>query len=91
MCAVPIINGVVIDLPEYNAQMRSDMYKIADVFVFIGSMDYKNTGKPDLRVLLAGNSMDRDSSGYRLLIVESHKVDPITDEGIDLKYGKGPL
>ena len=81
MSSIPIRNGVLVRLPEYNSWLRSDLYVIGNVFVFIGSEFWENPNKsPSFEVILKGNTLDRDSNGYRMLIVPKENVTILDEE-----------
>lgn len=75
MSSTPIKNGVIVRFTEYgNRYLRADIYKVGNAYVFVGSEFYQNDDaihdKIDVDVTLHGNTIERDSNGYKLIIVE---------------------
>lgn len=73
MPAIPIKNGTNVHFPEYgNKFARCDIYRIGNTYIFVGSPFYDSNFTEELidaTVRLAGNTIDRESQGYWLIIV----------------------
>ncbi len=72
--AIPLKNGVVIYLPEYNEYRRSDVYQIAGTTVFVMSAPYSHMGDFHATVLIGSEGILRSDGAYAILIVSNDSV-----------------
>lgn len=73
---MPLKNGVTIYLPEYNTSHKADVYQINSVYIFVANRLSLADPSPHATVWIK-NGMDRESQGYRLIIVPSDNVNKI--------------